>query len=50
MSQLNSADKPKQSTNIYTTMLILSFINVAIACVLLYMELSSYGDFPWWKP
>jgi hypothetical protein len=40
----------KQRNNIYTMMLILSFIGITVACVLLWMELQNYGEFPnWWK-
>jgi hypothetical protein len=39
----------KQRTNIYTMMLILSFIAICVACVLLWMELQDYGPYPWWK-
>jgi hypothetical protein len=30
-------------------MLILSFLAVTVACVLLWLELNSYGSFPQWK-
>ena len=33
----------KQGMNIYTTLLILSFIAIVIACILLSMEMSRYG-------
>ena len=39
----------KQSTDIYTVMLMISFVAVLIACVLLFLELSEYGSYPWWK-
>ena len=39
--------KPK--TNVYTMMLILSFIAIVTACVLLWLEMSSYGTWPQWK-
>ena len=39
----------KQRSNIYTMMLILSFLGICVACVLLWMELQEYGAFPWWK-
>lgn len=39
----------KQPTDIYTVMLIISMVAVLIACILLFMELSTYGSFPWWK-
>jgi hypothetical protein len=41
------AQKPK--ANIYTMMLILSFIAVCIACVLLWLELQVYAPYPWWE-
>lgn len=46
------ADNPpeqKQRANIYTMMLILAFIAICIACTLLWMELQSFGSYPWWK-
>lgn len=39
----------KQPLNVYTVMLIISFLALLIACILLYMELNNYGKFPWWK-
>ena len=42
-----SREKPR--TNIYTMMLILSLISIITACVLLYLELQSYGSYPWWN-
>ena len=40
----------KQRNNIYTMMLILSFLAICVACVLLFLELQEYGTFPtWWK-
>ena len=50
-SQPGSAGVPvqKQKTNIYTMMLILSFVCVVIACLLLWMELRRWGAYPWWK-
>ena len=39
----------KQPSDIYTVMLIISFTAVAIGCVLLLMELSRYGSYPWWN-
>ncbi len=38
----------KQKTNIYTVMLIISFVCIVIACVLLAWELSLWGSYPWW--
>lgn len=40
----------KQSFNIYTMMLILSFLALVTACILLYLELQLHGSYPWWKP
>lgn len=39
----------KQRLNVYTMMLIISFIAICTAIVLLYMELNKYGAYPWWK-
>jgi hypothetical protein len=39
----------KQRANIYTMLLILSFIALCVACTLLWMELQDYGPFPWYK-
>ena len=39
----------KQKTNVYTVMLIISFICIVTACVLLYLELTRWGSYPWWK-
>ena len=39
----------KQGTNIYTVMLILTFLALVTGTVLLAMELQRYGDYPWWR-
>lgn len=39
----------KQGTNIYTVMLILAFLAIVVSCVLLYMELTQYGSWPYWN-
>ena len=39
----------KQGTNIYTVMLILSFLALVTGTILLAMELQRYGDYPWWR-
>ena len=39
----------KQKTNVYTMMLIISFICIVTACVLLYQEVTRWGDYPWWE-
>ena len=57
MSQQNSDNNPqgakapvqKQRLNVYTVMLIVSFIAICTACALLYLELSKYGAYPWWN-
>jgi hypothetical protein len=40
----------KQRFNVYTMMLIISFFALVTACVLLFLELSSYneGKWPYW--
>ena len=40
-------EKPR--SDIYTVMLIMSFVALMIACLLLWLEGSSYGSLPWWK-
>lgn len=35
----------KPQTNVYTMMLIIALIAILIACVMLYMEMASYGPF-----
>ncbi|WP_254511037.1 hypothetical protein [Anatilimnocola floriformis] len=39
----------KQAINVYTVMLILSFLALVTGTVLLSMELNRYGQYPWWK-
>jgi len=39
----------KQKTNVYTVMLIISFLCIVTACVLLYLELRQWGSYPWWN-
>lgn len=41
--------KEKPRFNVYSMMLILSFLFVLIATVLMYNELSRYGSYPWWN-
>ncbi len=43
------APKQKQKTSVYTVMLFISFCALVLACILLWMELKSWGDYPWWK-
>jgi hypothetical protein len=30
-------------------MLILAFLAIVTACILLYMELTQFGNYPWWN-
>jgi len=39
----------KQRLNVYTMMLIISFLALVTACVLLLIELGDYGPYPWWN-
>jgi hypothetical protein len=39
----------KPAFNIYTTMLVLSLVAVTTACVLLWLELGTYGEWPQWR-
>lgn len=39
----------KQPLNVYTVMLIISLMSLVIGCVMLWMELTNYGSYPWWK-
>ena len=39
----------KETSEIYTAMLVISFLAVLTSCILLYLELSRYGSYPWWK-
>ena len=43
------APKQKQKTSVYTVMLFISFCAIVLACMLLWMELQMWGDYPWWK-
>jgi hypothetical protein len=47
-----SAETPaqKQPTNVYTVMLIISFVCILTATLLLYIELDRWGPYPWWRP
>ncbi|MEZ6101516.1 MAG: hypothetical protein R3E01_21490 [Pirellulaceae bacterium] len=40
---------PKPQTDIYHVMLFMSLAAVSLACLMLYLELNSYGSFPWWN-
>lgn len=39
----------KPGMNVYTIMLMISLAAISLACLLLWMELGTYGDYPWWK-
>ncbi len=39
----------KPRSNVYTMMLIISFAAIVTACVLLWLRLQPYGDYPWWE-
>ena len=39
----------KQGTNIYTVMLMLTFVFIVTATVMLAMELNRFGTYPWWQ-
>lgn len=39
----------KPQTNVYTVMLMISLAAIMIACLLLYLEGSRFGPWPWWK-
>ena len=39
----------KQRADIYTVMLIISFVCVVTATILLYAELERWGSAPWWN-
>jgi hypothetical protein len=40
---------PKPGTNVYTVMLILSFLALLTATTLLAVELGRFGSYPQWK-
>ena len=40
----------KRFTNVYTIMLMISFLTLCAACTVLWFELETYGEtFQWWK-
>ena len=43
------ATKQKQKISVYTVMLFISFCAIVLACILLWIELGMWGDYPWWK-
>ena len=51
MPPTSSAQTQKQRFNIYSMMMIISFIAITISCVLLYLELAKFaveGSTQWW--
>jgi len=48
-SSVTTAPSTKHGFNIYSMMLLLSFIALSVGAMLLYYELQKYGSFPWWK-
>ena len=48
-SQPRVAAERKLRMNIYMVMLLISLFCIITACVLLYLELRTYGAFPWWR-
>ncbi|PHS07012.1 MAG: hypothetical protein COA78_13760 [Blastopirellula sp.] len=49
MSPQSSGKTAKQGINVYTMMLMFSFLSLTIGAVLLYAELQRYGPWPQWK-
>lgn len=39
----------KPAYDVYTVMLFIAFLALLGGCILLYLELKSYGTFPYWK-
>ena len=40
----------KPRSNVYTMMLILSLAAIVTSCIVLYLYLAQFGDYPWWEP
>ena len=51
MSLPGSANQPapKPKANVYTVMLIVSFLALVTACILLATELGRFGSYPYWN-
>lgn len=45
----NTPVEQKPRANIYTMMLVLAMCAIIVACVVLWLELKAYGDYPWWE-
>ncbi len=43
------APTQKQKLSVYTVMLVIAFFCLVTACVLLYQELTLWGNYPWWN-
>ena len=39
----------KPRSNVYTMMLILSLAAIICSCVVLYLYLDQFGEYPWWE-
>jgi hypothetical protein len=48
-SPVASAPTTKHNFNVYSMMLLLSFIALTVGAMLLYYELTKYGSFPYWR-
>ena len=48
-SPQTSAPTTKHRFNIYTMMLLLSFIALTAGALIMYYELQKYGSFPYWR-
>jgi hypothetical protein len=50
-SPVNPANRTagKAPPNVYTVMLIISFLALVTACALLATELNRFGSYPWWN-
>jgi hypothetical protein len=48
LDAVNTPVEQKPRANVYTMMLVVSLCAIIVACVLLWLELKSYGDFPQW--
>lgn len=44
-----TVDIVKPETDVYTVMLVVSLIAVVTGIILLYLEVSRYGEYPWWQ-
>jgi hypothetical protein len=40
---------PQRKMNVYTFMLIVSFVAISLGAILLFTELMKYGSYPWWS-